>query len=367
MLKNRYYVGVVKYEGVEYPGKHEPLISEQLYAEVQRVRTSRHQSREKPRVHTHYLKGSVYCGNCGEPLTFERSRSRSGQLYDYFYCLGRQRLKNGCMFKAIQAHHVEDLIERHWSTVTIDADRLQSIRELVLDHLSTLLPTQSRAQDEAQTQLITLKRQSDRLMQAYYADAIDVSHLKQEQSKIAAATAHAEATLRRHATSEDLVVQKLTELCAVLADAQTYYRSAPNSLRRDLNQGMFDHLYIFDDEMVGSDLTEPYQRLLSDSLAGDLASERKRVQSELVRTSDLYLVPGVGESACRGDATSSTDLPSRHRRTSPEGRLGASLRLERPRGALPWERKNPGPVKVRGSNELLLVAGAGFEPATSGL
>ncbi len=28
---------------------------------------------------------------------------------------------------------------------------------------------------------------------------------------------------------------------------------------------------------------------------------------------------------------------------------------ERPRGALPWERKNPGTLQVRGSNEILLV------------
>ena len=69
MLKNRYYVGVVRFDGVEYPGRHDPLISEELFDKCQRVRIARTQSREKPRVRTHYLKGTVHCGECGEPLS----------------------------------------------------------------------------------------------------------------------------------------------------------------------------------------------------------------------------------------------------------------------------------------------------------
>ncbi len=99
ILQNRYYV-VGTYEGVEYPGKHPALVSEQLFATVQRIRMARHQSKEKPRIHTHYLKGSVFCGQCGEPLSFELSRNARGVLYEYFYCLGRQAYKNGCTFRS---------------------------------------------------------------------------------------------------------------------------------------------------------------------------------------------------------------------------------------------------------------------------
>lgn len=223
ILGNRYYAGVVTFEGVEYPGKHEPLISEQLYAEVQRVRRSRHQSREKPRRHTHYLKGSVYCGGCGEPLTFEQTRNRRGDLYDYFYCLGRQRLKNGCTFKAIQAHHLEDLIERHWATVTMSEERVGLIRELVLEHVERLLPSQEHTQLEAQRTLADLSRQSDRLLQAYYADAVDIDHLKREQARIAASKAMAQAQIERNAAKEEVIIEKLGQLCTLLRDAQRYY------------------------------------------------------------------------------------------------------------------------------------------------
>ncbi len=37
MLRSRYYIGKVIYKGIEYQGRHEPLISEELFDRVQRV------------------------------------------------------------------------------------------------------------------------------------------------------------------------------------------------------------------------------------------------------------------------------------------------------------------------------------------
>ncbi len=353
ILKNRYYVGVVKFEGIEYPGKHEALVSEQLFARVQQVREARHQSGEKPRVHSHYLKGSLYCGNCGEPLTFEQSRNRAGNLYDYFYCLGRQRLKNGCTFKATQAFMMEDLVESHWSTVAISETRLEKIRHLVLEHIDTLLPNQDRAEAEARRELAELAEQSERLMQAFYADAIALDHLKREQTRISAARGVAEAVITRNTASRELVVEKLDYLCTLLADPARYYANTPDAMRRELNQSIFDRIYVHDDEVTGADLTEPAQRLLSDGLEMNLARERKTVLNADVRTSDLGSATEVRRSHGRGEVARTEEVAQE----APGAGLGAHLSLERPKGAFPWERKNLGPFKVRGSNDHFLVAG----------
>ena len=115
--------------------------------------------------------------------------------------------------------------------------------------------------------------------------------------------------------------------------------------------------------VVGSNLTEPAQRLLSESLALDLARERKMVLSSDVRTSDLENRSGVAPILDRGRGEPALDVAQE----PSNARLSAFLAIERPRGDFPWERKNPGPFKVRGSNDHFLVAGAGFEPTTSGV
>ena len=355
ILKNRYYVGVVTYEGVEYAGNHPALVSEHLFSEVQGIRTSRHQSGEKPRVHSHYVKGSVDCAECGEPLSFERSRNRVGTAYNYFYCLGRQRLKNGCGFRAIQAEHLEDLVVSHWSTITLRPRHIEQIRGIVLNHMHKVLPASVASQQSAAERLRTLERDSQKVLEAYYADAIDTHELKREQARIATTRAAAQGELNKLDVSEQLITRHLDNCLRLLSSAQQHYSRADATSRRELNQSMFEHLYVHDDEIVASDLKPAFRRLMSDSLRSDLESERKREQTTHVRTSDLWLVPEVGEKLNRDDQETSRDLPPQVRRTAPQARSGRFLCLERPRGHLPWEMKEPRAVKDRGSNELLLV------------
>src|SRR5581483_3874734 len=67
MLANRYYVGRVSFRGVEYEGRHQPLIDQLLFERVQAVLRS-HANGEKQREHRHYLKSTVFCGQCGSRL-----------------------------------------------------------------------------------------------------------------------------------------------------------------------------------------------------------------------------------------------------------------------------------------------------------
>jgi site-specific DNA recombinase len=367
ILRNRYYLGVVTFEGVEYPGQHPALVSEELFQQVQRVRATRQQSKEKPRVNSHYLKGSVFCGQCGEPLTFAKARNRQGLVYDYFVCLGRNSLKNGCKFRAIHATQLEKLVENHWSSVTLKSAQVAKIRGLILEHMGVVLPSSAANRNALEGELTTLDRDSQKVLDAYYADAIDVHELKNEQGRLAVQRGAIEAEASKHKYDEQEINRALEMCLDLLSDAQEHYVSADNLGRRELNQAMFEHLYVDDDEIVASDVDEAFRRLTSTTLKSDLETERKTNQIPLIRTKGLHAVPGVAESANRGEQTRSGDLPAYARRKRPQDRIRTFLVQERPRGPLLWEKKEPRPSEDRGSNNLLLVAGTGFEPVTSGL
>jgi len=64
MLRDRYYIGYVTYKGVEYQGRHEPLVTEELFDRAQRVLDSHAGSGTRQRTHHHYLKGVVWCARC---------------------------------------------------------------------------------------------------------------------------------------------------------------------------------------------------------------------------------------------------------------------------------------------------------------
>jgi hypothetical protein len=60
ILRDRYYLGFICYDGEEYPGRHEPLVSAELFAKVQAVLDERLPKKgSRQRRHSHYLKGGA--------------------------------------------------------------------------------------------------------------------------------------------------------------------------------------------------------------------------------------------------------------------------------------------------------------------
>ena len=77
VLVNPYYKGVTTYQGVEQAGRHEPIVSPEVWDKVQRILAS-HLNGERTRQHPHFLKSSVYCAACGSRLIISNERKKSG-------------------------------------------------------------------------------------------------------------------------------------------------------------------------------------------------------------------------------------------------------------------------------------------------
>jgi site-specific DNA recombinase len=59
LLRDPYYLGFVSYNGEKIPGRHAPLVSQELFDRVQDIITSRELVDERQRQHSHYLKGTL--------------------------------------------------------------------------------------------------------------------------------------------------------------------------------------------------------------------------------------------------------------------------------------------------------------------
>lgn len=80
MLKNRFYLGYFVWQGIEYEGSHEPLISAQLFAQVQAVFTGR--NKRKHRKHSFAFAGLLKCAHDGCTVTAELQKGK----YVYYRC-----------------------------------------------------------------------------------------------------------------------------------------------------------------------------------------------------------------------------------------------------------------------------------------
>ncbi len=80
MLRNPFYVGLLRWNGELYPAKHEPIISKKLFDECQAVIERRgrpHTKHKQPFSFT----GLIKCGSCGGYITAERQKG-----YVYYRC-----------------------------------------------------------------------------------------------------------------------------------------------------------------------------------------------------------------------------------------------------------------------------------------
>ena len=108
MFRNPLYHGVVRWNGQERPGKHEPLITKDLFDRVQRILGNE----KKPKNLKFAFRGLPTCGACGGFITAERHvKSLAGgkREYVYYRCTG---WKNGGAVCADSYIREEELVEQ---------------------------------------------------------------------------------------------------------------------------------------------------------------------------------------------------------------------------------------------------------------
>lgn len=74
ILKNPFYIGIMKIKGETYPGKHETFISPLLFKKAQRQRTE--QTQVKHSEHAHTYRRLIHCKGCDKRIIGERQKGR---------------------------------------------------------------------------------------------------------------------------------------------------------------------------------------------------------------------------------------------------------------------------------------------------
>ena len=112
--------GKVPYRDEVYDGKHEAVVSDELYEEILRVNKVR--SREKYERH-YLLSGKIYCGHCGAKYRYQKWGKRL-----IMYCYSQQKSKPryikdpNCNNKRWDTFEVEDAVLEELFKMSLDLD-----------------------------------------------------------------------------------------------------------------------------------------------------------------------------------------------------------------------------------------------------
>ena len=271
ILINPYYKGLTKYQGVHYPGRHEVLVDEVTWQRVQDVLAT-HLNGERTRKHPHFLKSTVYCGQCGERLMVQNSRSKTGDVYPYFYCTGRHAKRTACTQRSVLIYEVEKKIEDHYRRIQLDPTLRTGIEELVRDEFQIAQTRMEKTRADLKREKDKFERQREKLMEAHYAGAIPVDLLGREQERISRSLREIEARTAATLTEFETIEENLARALDLAGDCGAAYEEAPDHIKRMFNQAFFEKVFVvqIDESLAGVEidakLREPFDLLLGDEL-----------------------------------------------------------------------------------------------------
>lgn len=348
LMRHPYYKGTVRYKGVEYDGRHAPLVDAPTWHRVQEILDAQGNAGEKHREHPHYLKGSVFCGACGSRLIVSKNKGRRGKVYDYFVCLGRQKKANVCLQKAVPIDLVEAKVEDHYRDVQPSAELLQRLRQVLLVELAEGRAFAGKERGAQARRIRKLEDERTKLLDGYYAGAIPLDLMKLEQTRITSEMNHANERVEAMSAEFDVIETNLEQAVTLAGNWHDAYLRATPTERRLLNQAIFERLYVDEHGEIVHEYAEPFGLLLGKSMVSSIiervdAAELPTEQAEAIDRSWARLsLRWAAEEAARRYRADAWD--KRENKQAPEHL-----------------------AVVGGSNMTLMVGAEGLEPPTIAL
>ena len=125
ILRHPVYIGKLRWNKRLFPGQHEPIISEELFEEAQKLKKEKI---IKKRLHKKYLLSPmVKCAECGSTMTNTYTNKKKRRYY-YYKCVKVMKEGSGvCSTKEINAEKLEVFLIQNLSRIAEDKQYLESL------------------------------------------------------------------------------------------------------------------------------------------------------------------------------------------------------------------------------------------------
>ena len=133
MLKNRRYIGELKFRDVVVPDAIPPIVPLELFDDVQEKIAKNKKAPARRKAEDDYqLTTKLHCGCCGALMFGESGTSRTGEVHRYYKCATAKK-KKGCKKKTVRKQWLEDLVVNQTMQLVRDDAAMESIIAKVME------------------------------------------------------------------------------------------------------------------------------------------------------------------------------------------------------------------------------------------
>jgi DNA invertase Pin-like site-specific DNA recombinase len=224
ILRQPTYRGVLRVNGEEYAGRHEPIVDEATWQRAQVLRQARRavspRGPARPPAGAHLLThGLLRCGTCGAAM---RPRTLRHRGTEWYRCSARDETGgyHACTMRPVPRLAVDAALLDHFETMVFDLD---ATREQIRTAYDARLTENAQLRAACQRTLDDLAGQRQRIRADYRRGALDADAWKDFRTELDEEQAAAEAELaqllerQRQIEAEEVNVDVEGELLGRLA------------------------------------------------------------------------------------------------------------------------------------------------------
>ena len=254
ILNNCIYMGDFIFKGVRYVGKHEPIISRELWHNVQRI--IKENTITRPNKREFLFSGMFKCSHCGCSLVAELHKGK----YVYYHCTGN---KGGdCKRKYIPEPKIEEAITELLKQFTISDETAQYVLKAVKQRLKENSDYNDVQALEINKQIERLKTRLSKLLDLYIDGNIDKKsyELKNRQWQYELD----DLILKQGQLSKDHVkyIERARDLFELCKNAEQWYSEQNIEKKRELLKLLHSN-FLYDGEKVHLMLNSTFECLLN--------------------------------------------------------------------------------------------------------
>ncbi len=174
-------------------GKHEAIISEEMFDQVHEKLVSKSFKPGRPIGGDFYLRGLIKCPECGNNMVCRRTyyntkKSKERTIKRYYICsLFNRSGSAACHSNSIKAEVVEAVIHKHLNIILSQPEVVGKICEDVIENIKHKQTAPIEAVDDIDTlkrQKHKIKKQQARLLELFLDDQMDSSLLSEKQKEL---------------------------------------------------------------------------------------------------------------------------------------------------------------------------------------
>jgi DNA invertase Pin-like site-specific DNA recombinase len=240
-----FYYGLVERKEGVFPGKHDPMITEEEFWKAQEI-LGRH-GRPRPKNHEFAFTGLIRCGECGCMITAEEKINRYGYHYRYYRCTKKKR-GLPCHQRYINLNELEKQITGYLENIHVP----KRLLELAISYLKEEEKEENerrndirRSQEKAGADC---QRKLDNLNQMRLKDLINDEEYIKEKKALLGEKMKLEANLKNDYRKRSLNLAERTFNFA--AKAKEGFQNGSLEDKRSILQGLGSNLFLKDKKLL---------------------------------------------------------------------------------------------------------------------